>query len=258
MTTEDLTRNPQAPSLESTEMGFAQKSREAVANPVHTLGLLAILAIWAYLGRLNAIHMRTETAPNHLMFYGRTLIFEWFVFGYIAFGIRARGVSLRELIGPRWTNSRVFFRDVGIAAAFEGASFIILGAVSVLIHANTGSQSVRFMMPVGVFEMILWVFLSVTAGICEETIFRGYLQRQFIGWTGNAVIGVALSGAIFGACHIYQGGKHAIIIAIYGCMFGTLALLRRSLKPGMLAHGFQDSAAGILFSLAIKYKLGGV
>jgi hypothetical protein len=77
-------------------------------------------------------------------------------------------------------------------------------------------------------------------------------------WTGNAAAGVAISAAMFGACHIYQGGKQTIVLAIYGAMFGTLAVLRRSLKPGILAHAFQDTSAGMVLSLAIKYKLGGM
>src|SRR5947209_2187974 len=29
-------------------------------------------------------------------------------------------------------------------------------------------------------EITFWIVLSVTAGICEETVFRSYLQRQFM------------------------------------------------------------------------------
>jgi Type II CAAX prenyl endopeptidase Rce1-like len=32
----------------------------------------------------------------------------------------------------------------------------------------------------GATEITFWIVLSVTAGICEETVFRGYLQRQFM------------------------------------------------------------------------------
>jgi len=89
-------------------------------------------------------------------------------------------------------------------------------------------------------------------------VFRGYLQRQFISWTGNAVVGVLISAAVFGAGHIYQGGKQAIIIGVYGAFFGALSLYRRSLKPGMIAHALQDTCSGVLISLMIKYKFGDV
>jgi hypothetical protein len=230
----------------------------SVASGLHTFGLLAFLAIWAYYGRVRAGHMRAHLSPNHFHLYAEMLATEWLVFAYVVFGVRRYGVSLRELVGPRWTRASQAFKDVAIAAAFEVAALIVIGAARFSLHADSNIQTLQFMMPVGVSEMAMWVLLSVTAGVCEETIFRGYLQRQFMAWTGNAAAGVAISAAMFGACHIYQGGKQTIVLAIYGAMFGTLAVLRRSLKPGILAHAFQDTSAGMVLSLAIKYKLGGM
>jgi hypothetical protein len=39
-----------------------------------------------------------------------------------------------------------------------------------------------------------------------------------------------------------------LIIAVYGCMFGALALWRRSLRPGIIAHFLQDSISGIFLA----------
>jgi hypothetical protein len=45
-----------------------------------------------------------------------------------------------------------------------------------------------------------------------------------------------------------------IVIGIYGIFFGILAHLRKSLRPGMMAHAFQDSIAGIgLFKLVTRH-----
>jgi hypothetical protein len=37
-----------------------------------------------------------------------------------------------------------------------------------------------------------------------------------------------------------------LVIAVYGCLFGLLALWRRSLRPGMMTHALQDGLAGLL------------
>jgi uncharacterized protein len=37
-----------------------------------------------------------------------------------------------------------------------------------------------------------------------------------------------------------------LLIAVYGTTFGLLAIWRRSLRPGMLAHFLQDAIGGIL------------
>jgi hypothetical protein len=102
------------------------------------------------------------------------------------------------------------------------------------------------MLPHGALELVLWIALSVTAGICEEAIFRGYLQPQFMALTRNVLGGILLSAAVFGAAHAYQGYKMVILIAFYGAMFGGLAYWRGSVRPGMIAHGWQDSLNGVL------------
>jgi membrane protease YdiL (CAAX protease family) len=106
-----------------------------------------------------------------------------------------------------------------------------------------------FLFPRGAVEITLWIALSVTAGVCEETIFRGYLQRQFIALTKNIPAGILLSAAAFGAAHAYQGFRRVVLIGMYGAMFGVLAHWRRSIRPGIIAHAWQDALIGALTSL---------
>jgi membrane protease YdiL (CAAX protease family) len=228
-------------------------AQQPIASPAHTIGLLLFLTAWAYFSREWTNHMRAQAAPNHMLLYLPTLAMEWSVFGYIVWGVRKRGISLRELVGPRWSKGKQNLVDFGIAACFELTALFVLGVVAHLLHAESNAKTMTFMMPANALEIVVWLMLSLTAGICEETIFRGYFQRQFIGWTGNVVVGIIISAAIFGACHIYQGWKQTIVIGVFGAMFGTLAVMRRSLKPGMIAHSFQDSAAGVALMLATKY-----
>jgi hypothetical protein len=197
--------------------------------------------------------MRAQAAPNHLLLYLRTIAMEWAVFGYIVWGVRKRGISLRELVGPRWSKGKENLVDLGIAACFDLTALVVLGVIGHLLHTEPNSKIVQFMMPVGWLELAMWLLLSLTAGICEETIFRGYFQRQFVGWTGNIIVGIVISAVLFGAIHIYQGWKQTIVIGVFGAMFGTLAVMRKSLKPGMIAHSFQDSAVGAAFMLAAKF-----
>lgn len=228
-----------------------------VASAMHTLGLLIFLTAWAYLGRLQAIHMRAQAVPNRLQMYLPTLAAEWIFFGYVVYGVRRHGMKLRDLIGAKWKTAGEFGLDVAIAAGFWLTSLVILTIVARLLRAGSAAEDIKFMMPQGAFEIVLWVALSITAGICEETIFRGYLQRQFSAWTRNVWVGVIISAVLFGAGHIYQGAKRAIVIAVFGAMFGILAAMRHSLKPGMMAHGWQDSIAGIGMAIAAKFKSGG-
>jgi membrane protease YdiL (CAAX protease family) len=111
--------------------------------------------------------------------------------------------------------------------------------------AALGRNAIASMLPHRGIELTFWIALSVTAGICEETIFRGYLQRQFMALTKSAPAGILLSAAIFGAAHAYQGFRMTILIALYGAMFGILAYWRGSVRPGMIAcmAGFIERSA---------------
>jgi len=60
------------------------------------------------------------------------------------------------------------------------------------------------------------------------------------------VQGCNASGIVFGLSHGYQGWRMMVVIAVYGAMFGVMAHLRRSLRPGMMAHATQDAVAGVL------------
>lgn len=94
--------------------------------------------------------------------------------------------------------------------------------------------------------MWLRMALSLTAGICEEAIYRGYFQRQFIAMTRNVAAGIALSAALFGAAHLYQGISHTLQIALLGVMRGIVAYWCRSVRPGMIAHALQDVLGGLV------------
>src|SRR5580658_7966188 len=92
--------------------------------------------------------------------------------------------------------------------------------------------------PVTGWEMVLFLILSVSAGICEELVFRGYLQQQFARMGGSVWAGVVLSALVFGGAHGYEGVAGVLLICAYGAMFGVLALWRRGLRTGMIAHAW--------------------
>jgi len=89
----------------------------------------------------------------------------------------------------------------------------------------------------------------MTAGFCEEIIFRGYLQRQFAAVAHTMLGGVALSAIVFGASHGYEGSPRMLLLALYGLMFGLLAWWRKSLRPGMIAHAWHDALSGAVLRL---------
>jgi membrane protease YdiL (CAAX protease family) len=219
---------------------------------MHTIFLLAVVAAWSTWGYFAALRMRTAQNPNRAAMYVLTILLEWSVVAYIAWGAKRHGSSLRELIGGKWSDSKAFLKDVAIAAGFWLIAVVVLFVTALALRADKPGPSMRFMFPQSHLEIVLWVLTSMTAGICEEIIFRGYFQRQFIAWTSNVPTGVLLSAAVFGAGHVYQSGKSAIIIAVYGLLFGILAEMRKSLRPGMMTHAWHDGLVGLAGRLIAK------
>ena len=215
-----------------------------IASPLHTILVLAAqtglaLRTMIRLGRLGA-----GTNVDRVQLYERTILFQLLMFGLVLFGIWLNGSPLATVLGDRWRSVRDVFRDAGIGVAFLFVS-VMLGAI-LRGHGGGPDGAVQFLFPHGGAEIALWILLSVTAGICEETIYRGYLQRQFMALTKNASLGIILSAAVFGMSHAYQGFGHAMQIGLLGVISGILAYWRKSVRPGMFAHALQDIMGGLL------------
>jgi uncharacterized protein len=224
---------------------IAPRTNPPVAETWHTAVLILVVGAWASWGYLGTHTAQYQQDPHRLFTYILTAGWEWLVVAYIAWGVRRHGLRFRELLGNRWKSFVDFLKDFGIAVAFWIFALVVLGFINYFALHLKPQSSVKLMLPQTPLEIAVWILVCVTAGFCEETIFRGYLQRQFIAWTGNATAGVVLSAVLFGAAHIYGGVKSAILITVFGLLFGILAEFRRSLLPGMMAHAWQDTLAGL-------------
>jgi membrane protease YdiL (CAAX protease family) len=207
----------------------------ALWHLVFVLGLIAALAYW---GKLRSDHARLLLNPDRVKMYERTILFEWLVLGLVLVGVWLHGTSLFAVLGDRWRSSREFLRDVGIGLLFLIASILVSSMAGG--YGGAGDKVTNFLLPQGKIEIALWVVLSVTAGICEEAVYRGYLQKQFMALTKSVPAGIFFPAVAFGVAHSYQGLARASVIAVMGAMSGVLAYWRRSVRPGMIAHTLQD------------------
>lgn len=182
---------------------------------------------------------------NVLPLYLSVIALEWGLVATVRGAVHDRGIKLRDLIGGRWSNWKDVVRDVAICVPFvivwEGAGY--------LMHRILGpdqAKSIGTLLPQGGLEVVLWIAVSISAGICEEIVFRGYFQKQFTAYTRSVVGGVLLQGVVFGLGHSYQGLKQVVIIAVLGVLYGWFAAWRKSLRPAMISHAWSDIWGGWL------------
>jgi membrane protease YdiL (CAAX protease family) len=227
------------------EQPTPQSGPRRIAPLWHTLGLLALLLA------VSAGFFRMQSAdpadPNigggphgNIPLYLAIIGAEWCLVLYIWLGGRCEGaVPLRELIGGRWAGLRAVMADFGVAAGFWAVWTLAAIGMNLLLRPSHAATA-GFLNPRGAAEVTLWVAMSMTAGFCEEVVYRGYVQRQALALTGSAALAVGVQAVLFGAGHWYQGRKQVILITGLGLLFGILARWRRSLRPGMISHAWSD------------------
>jgi membrane protease YdiL (CAAX protease family) len=99
-------------------------------------------------------------------------------------------------------------------------------------------------------ELRLWTALSVTAGICEEILFRGYLTALVASWIGP-LAGVAVACLMFGFAHLYLGARGAARAAVMGAVMAGVVALTGSLWVAMILHAAVDLHSGALGAAAM-------
>ena len=121
--------------------------------------------------------------------------------------------------------------------------------VSSLEHSG---DSLNDLMPESRSELFMFTFVvSVTAGICEELIFRWYLLNV-IELHSNWVIAAIGSSIVFGLWHFYLGWKHVIKTALIGLVLCGLYLYFESILLVILIHILMDVYSGLVAYLARK------
>lgn len=220
----------------------------------HTIILVLLFVGMSAMGGLVAKTKHLE--GQQVSTYTFTIVYEWVLLAYVWWGLRIRRVRLSSLLGERFKSWGGFARYLIYAAVFWIIAVLFLsGAELLLKHLHIGktgpAAKAIALAPRNPLEVLLWLLVCITAGICEEFLFRGYLLRQFSSLGGKIWIGVLLSSLVFGVSHGYEGIASMIVIGFYGVLFCLLLLKTKSTIPGMIAHAWHDIFAGLTMAYLI-------
>lgn len=97
--------------------------------------------------------------------------------------------------------------------------------------------------PVTKKEKKLWTYVSLTAGITEEIIYRGFLifALEYLFPNLSIMIIILISSIIFGLAHTYQGFVMGVLrTTIFGVVFSVLYISLGSIIPLILFHFLLD------------------
>ena len=210
---------------------------------------MLVVAINAYYGTIRSAHQRAGLGPSRPYMYLRTMLFEFVILAIVVVGVRIRRSSLQVIFGQRWRSLGQLLTDLGLGVLLLLASTVVPSIFGSHQSEGSAEHSISYLLPQTWNEVLMWIALSITAGVCEEVIYRGYLQRQIMALTRSVPAGIVLSAVAYGAAHAYQGLQRAFVIAASALLFGLLAQKRGTVRPGMIAHSLQDAIAPLLVKL---------
>ena len=238
------------PSVEPNQK--ASPKQKLIAPLWHTILLVLVILGISANSYLQAQRLASRGGMSEgmlLIGYLSNIIVQWVLVAFVSWPMRKRGTTVRKAINARWSCARAMWRDLGIALLVLAGYYVVglAGAVVLQGHEAKASQTFAQTAPHSALELCVWIAVAISAGFCEEFVFRGYLQEQCRRITGSVAAAVVIQALIFGAAHGYESWALMLTIFPIALLFGAIAAWRKSLAPTMIAHSAADSV-GIVVS----------
>jgi membrane protease YdiL (CAAX protease family) len=192
---------------------------------------------------------------ERLSLYASTIAFQWVAAGVVAWRAWARGLTLDALglvVHGGW---RILIAAIVGAATLGGLQWLNLRRMGRSL--GKAREFMRILanriLPQAPLELLIFLALAVTAGLCEEFLYRGFAMAA-LKRAGLPAWGVVLlSSVLFGLAHLYQGRGGLVSTLVIGTVFGTARIAYDGLAPVMAWHFAVDAVAGLA---GPKYLVG--
>ena len=192
----------------------------------------------------NGLYFRLRST---LQIYAWNIVAEWSLVAGCAWAIHKNGLTLADF-GERLGNP---LRTLIIA----GLALVTIAVLTIASRMQTrkvspeemkkATANVRKLLPATGTERAVFVAVALTAGLCEELLYRGWLVNVIAAATGSLFVALFVSSIIFGLAHFYQGPNGMLGAGVLGIVFGTLFIASGSLFPVQALHALIDLNNGL-------------
>jgi membrane protease YdiL (CAAX protease family) len=195
--------------------------------------------------------MRTPstTKMDRLSLYATTLAFQWIAAGVILWRAAAHEIRAAQL-GLAIGNPILTVTITIVLTALVLLNQLI--SLRRLVSNPAEAQGLLPQLALKLFpqddvERLAFFALVVTVAICEELVYRGFVQCVFQDWSrGSVTVGVLGSAIYFSIAHLYQGRRGLASTLVAGLIFAGARAWTGSLLPPIAAHFVADITVGIL------------
>ncbi len=210
--------------------------------------VLAVILPWR--GRLRMkklLAMPQVSTMERLTLYASTIAFQWFAVAVVAWRSWAHGFTASQLGLTIHDRTRILLASiVGAAtiAAFQWLNLRRVGRIPVEARGPLQGLAERIL-PQSTVELLPYLALAITAGLCEEFLYRGFAMAVLVHVGLQAWAVVLLSSVLFGLAHSYQGRGGIMMTLLIGLLLGASRIAYDSVVPAIFWHSAVDVVAGI-------------
>ncbi len=211
--------------------------------------LLGVVVPWRGAVRVRKLLRQPQlTSADRLALYASTIAFQWFASGIVLWRALVRYISLSELAMAIPKPGLTVLVAVALSALVVTNQIVAIRRLSRLPPERHGflGEMARKVMPQTLVESLAFVALVATVALCEEFIYRGFVQAIFEHAAASALLGVFASAIFFSIAHLYQGKRGLATTFLVGLIFAGIRVWTGSLIPTIAAHFAADLCAGLI------------
>ena len=209
--------------------------------------VLGVVLPWRGRARMKKLlAMPRVSTMERLSLYASTIAFQWLAVAAVAWRAWAHGFTASQfgLIVP--DRSKILIAAVVGTAAIASLQWLNLRRMGrIPVEARGSLQAIaERILPQSTVELLPYLALAITAGLCEEFLYRGFAMAVLLHVGLPAWAVVLLSSVLFGLAHSYQGRGGIVMTLLIGLILGTSRLAYGSLVPAIFWHSGVDVVAG--------------
>jgi membrane protease YdiL (CAAX protease family) len=211
--------------------------------------VLAVVVPWRGRIRLKQLLAKPRVeSRERVSLYLSTILFQWVAVGIAGWRAWVHGYTRPELglsTGPNLLRT-IIAGIVGtvLLASLHWMNFRRMGRLLDKLPPRVQAMATRIL-PQSATERLPFSALAITAGCCEEFLYRGFAMAAFARAGFPIWASVVVSSVLFGAAHLYQGRGGLIGTGILGLLFSAFRAYTGSLLPVAAWHAAVDIVAGI-------------